>query len=102
MARTFVKVFRPYPPRGRSRAGQKYVMGVLPTFSDQKATATNQMHCNDVEACGMKCCYFLFQIFSRIHCTLVSDSGPLGLLFRFILLFVVYMFLSYIPTLFTT
>ena len=26
--------------------------------SEQKATATNRMHSNDLEACGMKCCYF--------------------------------------------
>ena len=26
----------------------------------KKATATNQMYSNDLEACGMKCCYFLF------------------------------------------
>ena len=28
--------------------------------SDRKATATNQMHSNDLEACGKKCCYFWF------------------------------------------
>ena len=28
--------------------------------SDRKATATNQMDSNDLEACGKKCCYFLF------------------------------------------
>ena len=28
--------------------------------SDWKATAKNQMYSNDLEACGMKCCYFLF------------------------------------------
>ena len=26
--------------------------------SDLKATGTNQMHSNDPEACGKKCCYF--------------------------------------------
>ena len=26
--------------------------------SDWKATATNRMHSNDLEACGEKCCYF--------------------------------------------
>ena len=25
-----------------------------------KATATNRMHSNDLEACGKKCCYFWF------------------------------------------
>ena len=30
------------------------------TFSDWKATATNQMHSSDLEAFGKKCCYFLF------------------------------------------
>ena len=28
--------------------------------SDQKATVTNQMDGNDLEACGKKCCYFWF------------------------------------------
>ena len=28
--------------------------------SDWKATSTNKMYSNDLEACGMKCCYFLF------------------------------------------
>ena len=28
---------------------------------DWKATATNRMHSNDLEACGKKCCYFWFQ-----------------------------------------
>ena len=27
---------------------------------DRKATATNQMHSSDLEACGKKCCYFWF------------------------------------------
>ena len=30
------------------------------SFSDRKATATNRMYSNDLEACGMKCCYFWF------------------------------------------
>ena len=29
--------------------------------SDRKATATNRMHSNDLEACGKKCCYFWFR-----------------------------------------
>ena len=52
--------------------------------SDWKATATNQMYSNDLEACGMKCCYFLFHSevnFLCVHCSEVSDSGLLGLLF---------------------
>ena len=52
--------------------------------SDWKATATNQMYSNDLEACGMKCCYFLFHSevnFLCVHCPQVSDSGLLGLLF---------------------
>ena len=54
--------FRPDPPRGGSRAGQ--VMGgpllQETSSSDRKTTATNQMDNNDLEACGKKCCYFLF------------------------------------------
>ena len=30
------------------------------TSSDRKATATNRMHSNDLEACGKKCLYFWF------------------------------------------
>ena len=30
------------------------------SLSDWKATATNRMHSNDLEACGMKCCNFWF------------------------------------------
>ena len=55
-------VFRPDPPRGGSRAGPKYVTGgpllQQTSSSDRKATATNQMHSSDLEACGKKCCYF--------------------------------------------
>ena len=51
--------------------------------SDWKATATNQMYSNDLEACGTKCCYFLFHSevnFLCVHGSQVSDSGLLGLL----------------------
>ena len=30
------------------------------SFSDRKATATNRMFSNDLEACGKKCCYLWF------------------------------------------
>ena len=52
--------------------------------SDRKAAATNRMYNNHLEACGKKCFYF-FSIpksnFLCFHCSQVSDSGPLGLLF---------------------
>ena len=61
---TSVVAFQPDPPRGGSRAGQKEVTGgpllQETSSSDWKATATNQMHSNDLEACGKKCCYFWF------------------------------------------
>ena len=60
---TSVVVFRPDPPRGGSRAGQKYVAGPVlqeTSSSDWKATATNRMQRNDLEACGKKCYYFWF------------------------------------------
>ena len=51
-------------PRGGFRAGQKYVNeGSLlqrTADSDWKATVTKRMHCNDLKACGKKCCYFWF------------------------------------------
>ena len=53
--------------------------------SDRKPTATNRMHTN--EACGMKCCYFLFHSdvnFLRVHYTQESDRGSFGPLFVFL------------------
>ena len=47
--------------QGRIQGGAK--IGPLlqeTSSSDQKATATNRMHSNDLEACGKKCCYFWF------------------------------------------
>ena len=50
--------------QGRIQGGAKIGHGgplLQETSSlDQKATATNQMHSNDLEACGKKCCYFWF------------------------------------------
>ena len=61
---TSVVVFRPDPSRVGSRAGPKKVTGgpllERTSSSDWKATATNRMHYNDLEACGMKCCSFWF------------------------------------------
>ena len=72
-----VKMFRPYPPWGGSRVRQKLVKGAGgPSFkktssSDWKATATNRMHNNDLEACEMKCCSFLVPFRSQIFDTLI-------------------------------
>ena len=44
------------PGRGKNRSGGPLLQE---SSSDGKATATNQMHSNDLEACGKKCCYFL-------------------------------------------
>ena len=56
--------FRPDPSRGGYRVGPKKVTGgpLLKhiSSSDWKATATNRMHNNHLEACGMKCCSFWF------------------------------------------
>ena len=38
----------------------------VPSPSDLKATSTNRMHSNDLEACGKTCCYFLFPFRSQI------------------------------------
>ena len=50
--------------QGRIQGGAKIGHGgPLPqetSSSDQKATATNRMHSNDLEASGKKCCYFWF------------------------------------------
>ena len=63
-------IFRSDPPRGGSRVGQKLLDGKNrsrgpllqeTTSSDWKATATNQMDSNDLEACWKKCSYFWFR-----------------------------------------
>ena len=51
--------------QGRIQGGAKIGHGgpllqETSSSSDQKATATNRMHSNDLEACGKKCCYFWF------------------------------------------
>ena len=46
------------PGRGKNRSWGTLLQET--SSLDQKATATNQMHSNDLEACGKKCCYFWF------------------------------------------
>ena len=46
--------------QGRAKIGDGRGLLQESASSDLKATATNQMYRNDLEACGMKCCYFLF------------------------------------------
>ena len=51
------------PSRGGSRVGQNRSWGSLLqqiSSSARNAAAVNFMHSNDLEACGMKCCYFWF------------------------------------------
>ena len=49
-------------PQGLIQCGAKIGQGgpllQETSSSDQKATATNRMHSNDLEACGKKCCFF--------------------------------------------
>ena len=52
-------MFRPYLPRGRAKIGHGGPH-LKKLFLGQKATATNRMHSNDLEACGMKLCCFWF------------------------------------------
>ena len=51
-------------PQGRIQGGAKLGHGgsllQKTSSSDRKATATNRMDSNDLEACGKKCCYFWF------------------------------------------
>ena len=57
-------------PQGRVQGGAKISHGGTllqeTSSSDRKATATNGMHNNDLEACGMKCCYFWFHSEAKI------------------------------------
>ena len=47
------------PGRGKNRSGGPLLQET--SSSDRKATATNQMDSNNLEACGKKCCYFWFR-----------------------------------------
>ena len=86
-----IKMFWPYLPRGGSRARQNKSRGPLlqtTSSSDRKATATHWIHSNDLEACVMKCCCFLFHSIVKFL-TLESSSSysgersvPLGALVR--------------------
>ena len=53
-------MFWPDLPKGRAKIGDGWGLLQESASSDWKATATNQMYSNDLEACEMKCCYFLF------------------------------------------
>ena len=59
---TIVIVVRSESPRGGSRMGQKQVTGYVlhNTFSLYPSDTTKQLHSNNLEACGKKCCYFWF------------------------------------------
>ena len=57
---TSVVVFRPDPPRGGAKICHWGLLLQRTSSSDRKATAKNQMHSSDLEACGKKCCYFWF------------------------------------------
>ena len=46
--------------KGRANIGHGGPLLQETSSSDRKATATNQMQSNDLEACGKKCCYFWF------------------------------------------
>ena len=92
--RTCIKVFRPDPPRGGSRAGPEEVSGgpiLQETSSERKAIATNQMNSNDLEACGKKCCFIFVPLRSQIFDAFVTSFWTKSFL-RISMLF--YRFLS--------
>ena len=46
--------------QGKAKIGHGGPLRQQTSSSDRKATATNRMHCSDLEACMKKCCYFWF------------------------------------------
>ena len=46
--------------QGRAKIGHGGLLPQETSSSDLKATATNQMDSNDLEACGKKYCHFWF------------------------------------------
>ena len=63
--------------QGRIQGGAKIGHRGSPSstnfFSRWKATATNRMHSNDLEACWMKCCNFLVPFRSQIFDALLTS-----------------------------
>ena len=45
---------------GRAKIGHGVPLLQETSSKDRKATATNRIHSNDIEACCKKCCYFWF------------------------------------------
>ena len=56
----FFSQIRPGADQGWGKIGHGGPLLQESSSSDQKDIATNQMHSDDLQACGMKCCYFLF------------------------------------------
>ena len=57
--RTCIKLFWPNPRiLCEAKIGHGGPFLQQTSSSDWKATATNRMHSNDLEACDMKCCFF--------------------------------------------
>ena len=46
--------------QGGAKIGHRGSLLQETSCSDRKATWTNRLHSNDLEACGKKCCYFWF------------------------------------------
>ena len=87
--RTCIKVFRPYLHRGGSRAGQKIGHGGSPSSKNFFQTRRLQQQTKYI-AMILKHVRWSVVVFGSIlksnflcfHCSQISDSGPLGLLFR--------------------
>ena len=58
----FFGQIRPGADPGRAKIGHGRSL-LQDASSDRKATATNRMHSNDLQACGKKCCYYYFFLF---------------------------------------
>ena len=63
MLKDVLAIFAQGADLGRGKIGHPREGGPLlqkASSSDRKATATNRIHSNDLEACVMKCCCFWF------------------------------------------
>ena len=75
--------------QGGAKIGQGGPLLQETSSSDRKATATNRMDSNDLEACGKKCCYFWFhsgQIFDAFLTSFWTSSFCL-ILMQFLWIF---------------
>ena len=61
LCKCFFGQIHPLVDLGRGQKGQRCPLLHKTFYSDRKATATNRVHSNNIEACAKECSYFWFR-----------------------------------------